>query len=114
MEAPVIIPTITDPDELNYLKTLKSSDLVGFPNAVGQDYYARVLRHKYPQCQFSTLTVSTFQILQPGISAVPVQLIVEQCARRRLFDALDSSLQGAIPKRDWLHIPTDEGLLPNY
>jgi hypothetical protein len=109
----MIVPTITDSDEWNYLDTLEVSDLVGFPNTGNQGYYARVLRQKYPQCQAVTLTVTTFQVLQPGISAVPVKLTLEQHARQKLFDALDTPLEGSITKKDWLQILSDEHLLPH-
>ena len=72
-----------------------------------------VLRHKYPQCQTVKLTATTFQILQPGISAVSVQLTPEQRARQELLDALDPHFQGNIPKEEWLQILSDEDLLPH-
>ena len=95
----MIIPTVTDRDEWNYLNTLKNSDLVGYPNSADQGYYARVLQYKYPQCQRVTLTATTFQVLQPGISAVPVRLTSEQHARQRLLDALDPHFPGDITKK---------------
>jgi hypothetical protein len=112
-DKPVIIPTVTDHDEWNYLNTLKNSNLVGYPNSADQGYYARVLQYKYPQCQRVTLTATTFQVLQPGISAVPVRLTSEQHARQCLLDALDPHFPGDITKKDWLQILTDEDLLPH-
>jgi hypothetical protein len=47
---PMIFPTITDRDEWNYLDTLTEFARVGYPHSADQDYYARVLRYKYPQC----------------------------------------------------------------
>lgn len=111
----MIVATITDRDEWNYLDSLKDSDLIGYPNSVDQGYYARILRHKYPQCQGVTLTATAFQVLQPGISAVPVQLTLEQSARQRHFDALDHpDLPCHITKIIWLQVLADENLLPNF
>jgi hypothetical protein len=111
----MIYPKITDQDEWNYLDSLEDSELVGYPNSVDQGYYARVLRHKYPQCQGVKLTATTFQVLQPSISAVPVQLTSEQYARQRHFDALDHpDLPDAITKIIWLQVLADENLLPNF
>lgn len=108
----MIIPKITDRDEWNYLDTLEDSDLVRY--AADSGYYARVLRYKYPQCQTAILTATTFQVLQPGISAVSVQLTSAQRARQKLFDALEPHFQGNIPKKDWVHILNDENLLPKF
>ena len=108
----MMIPKITDRDEWNYLDTLEDSDLVR--HAADSGYYARVLRYKYPQCQTALLTATTFQVLQPGISAVSVQLTPAQCARQKLFDALEPHFQGSIPKKDWVHILNDEKLLPKF
>jgi hypothetical protein len=84
----MIIPKITDRDEWNYLDTLDDSDLVRHIYAADSGYYACVLQYKYPQCQTAILTANTFQVLQPGISAVSVQRTSAQRARQELFDAL--------------------------
>lgn len=109
----MIFPTITDRDEWNFLNFLKRSDPVGYPNSADQAYYARVLQYKYPQCQRVRLTATTFQVLQPGISAAPVSLTSEQYARQKLFDALDPHFVSDITKKDWLQILADEALLPH-
>ena len=109
----MIIPTVTERDEWNYLNTLKNSDPVGYPNSADQGYYARVLRYKYPQCQRVTLTATTFQVLQPGISAASVQLTSEQHARQQLLDAVDPHFAGDVTREDWLQILADEDLLPH-
>jgi hypothetical protein len=108
----MIFPTITDRDEWNYLNTLKDSSTVGYPNTSDQGYYARVLRYKYPQCH-ARLTATTFQILQPGISAAKVDLTSEQYARQRLFDALDTPTSAPIiTKKKWLRVLREKQLLP--
>ena len=109
----MIVPTVTDRDEWNYLDTLEHSGVIGYSHSADYGYYACVLRHKYPQCQTVKLTATTFQVLQPGISAASVQLTPEQHARQELLDALDASLEGNITKRDWLQILSDEDLLPH-
>ena len=109
----MLVPEITDQDEWNYLDTLADSASVGHPNSATTGYYARILQYKYPQCQRVKLTPTTFQVQQPGISAVPVPLTPEQRARQRLLDELDDPLQGTITKRDWLPILNDENLLPH-
>jgi hypothetical protein len=108
----MIIPTLTDRDEWNYLDTLEDSDRVRY--AADSGYYACVLQYKYPQCQTVILTTTTFQVLQSGISAVSVQLTPAQRARQKLFDALEPHFQGNIPKKDWVHILNDERLLPKF
>ena len=92
----MIFPTVTDSDEWDYLNTLQNTDLVvGYPNSADYGYYACILRHKYPQCQTVKLTATTFQVMQPGISAVSVQLTPEHHARQKLLDALDSHFRGS-------------------
>ena len=109
----MIVPTVTDQDERNYLDTLNDPDLVGYTHSADYGYYACVLRYKYPQLETVKLTATTFQVLQSGISAVSVPLTPEQRARQELLDALDPHFQGSIPKKDWLEILADEGLFPN-
>jgi hypothetical protein len=111
-ETYVIFPMVTGRDEWNYLTTLRSSDLVGYPNTADQGYYARVLRYKYPQSHTVALTVTTFQVLQAGISAVPVKLTSQQIARQKLFDVPDIPLEGTISKKDWLQILAGKDLFP--
>ena len=108
----MIVSTVTDRDEWNYLDTLEDSDVIGYAHSADYGYLACVLRSKYPQCQTVKLTTTTFQVLQFGISAVSVPLTLAQCARQELLDALDASLEGNITKKDWLQILSDEDLLP--
>ena len=107
----MIYPTITNHDEWNFLDSLGDSEIVGFPNS-DQGYYAHVVRYKYPQCRVK-LTATTIQVLQPGISAVPIELNSDQRARQRLFDALDTPLQGKVTKDEWLRALRDTQLLPD-
>ncbi|MBA2391971.1 MAG: hypothetical protein H0V70_04420 [Ktedonobacteraceae bacterium] len=108
----MIVPTVTDQDEWNYLDTLKDPDLVGYTHSADYGYYACILRYTYPQCETVKLTATTFQVLQSGISARPVPLTPAQHARQELLDALCPHFQGNVPKHDWLEILSDEGLLP--
>ena len=108
----MIYPTITNHDEWNYLDSLGDSDSVGHPNSADKGYYARVLQHKYPQCQVK-LTGDTFQVLQPGISAVAIPFTSEQHLRHHLLDALDRQFSGNITKNDWLRVLRDHQLLPD-
>jgi hypothetical protein len=109
----MIFPTITDRDEWNYLDTLQDSDIIGFPFSADEGYYVRILRYKYPQCQEVRLTATTFQVLQSGISAIPVTFTEQQYARQQLHDDLAFHTQGDITKNDWLHILADENLRPS-
>jgi hypothetical protein len=98
----MIFPNIMDRDEWNYLDTLTDFARVGYPHAADHDYYARVLRYKYPQCHAQT-TATTFQILQPGISSATVPFTEQQMARHRLFDTFETSHRAqAATKKKWL------------
>lgn len=109
----MIVPTLTDRDEWNFLNSLKQTDCVGYPNSADQGYYARILRYKYPQCQRVALTARTFLVEQSGFSALPVVFTSEQLARHQLLDALDISLQGIITRRAWLRELDIRQLTPN-
>jgi hypothetical protein len=107
-----IFPKLTDQDEWNYLDTLRSSGIVGYPNSADQGYYARVLRYKYPQCERVNLTADTFQVVQTGINAGPVQLTQNQQARQQLLHTL-ASHDLKISKAAWLQALSKNGLLPD-
>ena len=108
----MIFPTITDRDEWNYLDTLTEYARVGYPHSADQDYYARILRYKYPQCHAQT-TATAFQILQPGISSAAVPFTEQQMARHRLFDAFETSHSAqTATKNKWLQALRKNQLLP--
>jgi hypothetical protein len=106
-----IFPMLTEQDEWNYLNQLKSSDIVGYPYSANQSYYACVLRYKYPQCERVHLTADTFQVVQSGINAGPVQLTLMQQDRQHLLRTLGSR-QPKVSKKIWLQSLKANGLLP--
>jgi hypothetical protein len=108
---PPIFPKLTEQDEWNYLNQLKSSDVVGYPYSADQNYYARVLRYKYPQCERVNLTADTFQVVQKFINAGPVQFTLMQQARQHLLRPL-ASRQPKVSKKIWLQSLNANGLLP--
>lgn len=104
----MIIPTVTGQDTWNFLiNTLKSSSLVAYQNMADHGYYAHVLLYNYLLRQRVTLTATTLQVLQWGISAVLVRLTLEQHAQQRVFDGLNLSWSAAITKRMWLRVLRD-------
>jgi hypothetical protein len=106
-----IFPKLTDQDEWNSLNQLKRSDIVGYPSSADQNYSARVLRYKYPQCERVHLTADTFQVVQKFINAGPVQLTLMQQARQQLLRRL-ASRQPKVSKEIWLQSLRANGLLP--
>ena len=102
------LPAITDQDEWDYLESLKPYSLVGSSQSLDQGYYAHVLQRKYQRCGVQ-ITITTFQILQPGFRADKVQFTPEQRARQRLF----TSASSAITKDRWLRLLERKSLLPS-
>ncbi len=111
-----LFPSLTDRDEHNYLRRLRSDAVVGYPFSANEGYYERVLRNKYPQAEKVTITTETFQVVQQGISAGPIPLTLEQQARQRLLRTLVQAQRRQsveiprITKQEWLAALARNGL----